>query len=537
MENIENNRLLDVIKGSLYGGAIGDSLGYAIEFMNENEIFGTYGKEGISNYKLRFGKAIVSDDTQMTLFTANGILVDYTKRALFGFDGELSDSILDAYHDWYKTQKASSRKYKKNDGDYNSKSWLCDVEDLFAARAPGMTCLSALETGKKYSIENKINNSKGCGGVMRVAPLGLVRYSGINMDLEGAKASALTHSHPLGYIPCATLVHIVNLIAFSNETRGLKDIIEESIDVTSKMFSSEKDIKYFTKLMNLAIELSENNLDDLTNIHKLGEGWVAEEALAIALYCALKYQDDFNKAIRVSVNHKGDSDSTGAITGNILGAYIGFDRIDSFWLERLELTDVIDEISNDLWKISVNSDSKFIDDKWRRKYIDMERVINPVFFWKTNEKYGFLSNWYQSSFEVDGVTYKDSEQYMMAQKALLFDDVDTYKKILNANTPEEYKKLGRQITPYVDEKWAAVRKDVCKRGVMAKFMQNEDIRTKILSTENRPIFEASPLDSIWGIGVDEATASKMNIDEFQGQNLLGKLLMEVRDEIRSLMDN
>ena len=101
--------------------------------------------------------------------------------------------------------------------------------------------------------------------------------------------------------------------------------------------------------MDLAIELSENTDDDLTNIHRFGKGgWVGEEALAIALYCCLRYPDDFDKAITAAVNHRGDSDSTGAIAGNILGAKLGYSAIGEKWTKDLELRDVILEVAEDL---------------------------------------------------------------------------------------------------------------------------------------------------------------------------------------------
>ena len=103
--------------------------------------------------------------------------------------------------------------------------------------------------------------------------------------------------------------------------------------------------------MNLALELSDNNKSDLDNIHRLGEGWVGEETLGIALYCVLRYQNDFSKGIIAAVNHNGDSDSTGAVTGNILGALYGYDAIENKWKDNLELIDVIMKVSDDLSKI------------------------------------------------------------------------------------------------------------------------------------------------------------------------------------------
>ena len=124
--------------------------------------------------------------------------------------------------------------------------------------------------------------------------------------------------------------------------------------------------------MDLAVELSENTAPDLENIHRLGEGWVAEETLGIALYCALKYADDFSAGVIAAVNHKGDSDSTGAVTGNILGALLGLDAIDQKWKKDLELYDVIVEMADDLcFGCRMSEHSAYKDPDWERKYIHM----------------------------------------------------------------------------------------------------------------------------------------------------------------------
>ena len=100
--------------------------------------------------------------------------------------------------------------------------------------------------------------------------------------------------------------------------------------------------------MEQAIELAKKDLSDVEAITRLGEGWVGEEALAISVYCALKHQHDFKKTLTAAVNHNGDSDSTGAITGNILGAYLGLSKIPSDWVKNVELSEVTLQIADDL---------------------------------------------------------------------------------------------------------------------------------------------------------------------------------------------
>lgn len=339
----------DRIRGCLVGGAVGDALGYAVEFIKEDRIFARYGKDGITEYDMdnEFGKAIISDDTQMTLFTAAGIL----ERSEHGILYDIEQS----YFDWLVTQLYSFKEAEKIEL-HNSR--LRNVPVLYSLRAPGITCLNALETRVRSSITPKsfikdpINNSKGCGGIMRVAPLGLIPGTDIiTADKFAAEAAAVTHSHPLGYMPAAVLAHIINRIVYPETEMNLKEIVLEAKETVIKMFKCDEYMDTLVNIIDLAVELSENSDNDLDNIHHLGEGWVAEETLGIALYCSLRYQNDFSKAIITSVNHKGDSDSTGAVTGNILGALIGYDRIEQKWKNDLELLDVILNVSDELSKL------------------------------------------------------------------------------------------------------------------------------------------------------------------------------------------
>ena len=152
----------------------------------------------------------------------------------------------------------------------------------------------------------------------------------------------------LAISPAAALVHIVRAVTESDIL--LKDAVSDSIKAMEKLFPNAEHIADFTAIMQKAVQLAESNSDDLSAIHQLGEGWVAEETLAIAVYCALKYENDFDMAIRTAINHNGDSDSTGAVCGNILGAYIGYNAIPQKYKERLELHDLICEISDMLCK-------------------------------------------------------------------------------------------------------------------------------------------------------------------------------------------
>ena len=191
------------------------------------------------------------------------------------------------------------------------------------------------------------------------------------MDQLGADIAAITHGHSLGYMTAAVLTHIINRIVFPVDKRmTLKEIVLEAIDTISEIYKEDIHIHELIDIINLAILLSENDDDNLANIHRIGEGWVAEETLGIAIYCALRYEDDFSKGILTAVNHNGDSDSTGAVTGNILGAWVGYKGIDGKWKKNLELKDVILEMADDLYqgcKITEYEDDR--DQDWVRKYV------------------------------------------------------------------------------------------------------------------------------------------------------------------------
>ena len=371
----------DKIRGCLIGGAAGDALGYAIEFDREDLIRERFGPDGITAYLIdpETGKAIISDDTQMTLFTANGLLFTQTRGAVRGICGPPRVYLALAYRDWLITQTSTYHAGRMHqDYKMGGVSWLLEVPELYARRAPGNTCMTSLlglEEQEDYITAPKKNNSKGCGGIMRVAPMGLVRYRDMDaLDLEGAQLAAITHCHSLGYMPAAVLTHIIHRIVFSPHSMTLRNIVLEARDAAAKLFKGDRHIHTLTDLIDLAVSLSENENTDLENIHRLGEGWVGEEALAIAVYCALRHQDDFSAGIIAAVNHNGDSDSTGAIAGNMLGALVGYAKIDQNWKTDLELHDVILELSDDLYKgYSLDSPDATAREAWKRKYILIHR--------------------------------------------------------------------------------------------------------------------------------------------------------------------
>lgn len=167
----------------------------------------------------------------------------------------------------------------------------------------------------------------------------------------------------------------------------------------------------------------------------------------------------------------------------------------------------------------------------KNKNASGSRIRKPtVFFWKDTEENGCFSNWYRRPFVIDGVQYPHVEQYMMSQKARLFQDDVRYAAILRTENPNDCKKLGKQVTPFDPKAWDAVKYEIVKAGNRAKFEQNPDLKAKLLATGTAILAEASPRDKIWGIGKTARTAAEVDPSEWPGKNLLGKILMELREE-------
>lgn len=342
----------EFFRGCLLGGAVGDALGWPVEFMRLAEIKKRYGERGIENLVLNAdGKAEITDDTQLTLFTAEGLLRASTRRNLRG-NCHIPTVVYHAYLRWLHTQgvkcKGGEEIVKNLDG------WVSKIKALYARRAPGSTCLSALSNGRMGTIEKHINNSKGCGGVIRVAPVGLM-FTKKDAFKIGCELAAITHGHPGGYLSAGLHVCIISCLI---EGMELEDAVSAAIQELAAYPGSEECLG----LINKAVELAQDNDPSEDALKQLGEGWVGEEAIAIAVYCLLVYKNDFKKAVCLAVNHDGDSDSTGAITGNILGACLGVEGIPPVWWEHVELRDEIIAVADDL-QIGFEE-----SERWLKKY-------------------------------------------------------------------------------------------------------------------------------------------------------------------------
>lgn len=340
--------LQDRIIGCLLGGAVGDALGGAVEFATLDQIQRQFGSDGIRDFASAYGRVgAITDDTQMTLFTAEGLI--RAKSRMMERGTTMPVTLLhNAYLRWLITQGLTPASdgfgiQVKDKSDLNL-GWLSALPELNSQRAPGNTCLGALASGRAGIIgEEPINNSKGCGGVMRVAPVGCAWPGDVETAFEyGCDAAAITHGHPSGYLAAGILSVVISSL-MAGET------LEAAIDAGLPKIGHLPQSDEVRSALNNALQQARRGAPCPEKVEALGEGWVAEEALAISLYCAMTV-DNFEEGIVLAVNHGGDSDSTGSITGNILGAIHGRAAIPDRWLDNLELSAEIEQVAKDIYR-------------------------------------------------------------------------------------------------------------------------------------------------------------------------------------------
>lgn len=351
-----STKLRNKFRGCLLGGAVGDALGAPVEFLHVEEIEQVYGEQGIRDYAPAYGKiGAITDDTQMTLFTAEAMLSAEVASTQLRSGLDFFRAASDSYQRWLATQEHAGRQ----GGPRQMSSWLFQQRRLFSRRAPGTTCLSSLEAlhGKSGRASN---DSKGCGAVMRSAPVGMyfahelrsgkTHAATITKTFDTARDMAsITHGHPTGSLAAGFFAVVVAML-----------LADESLPASIESAKTELQKHIFHRETLSAVERAEKLATtrprERQAIREMGKAFVAEEALAISLYCAL-CSADFSDGIVLAVNHSGDSDSTGSMTGNLLGAIHGVESIPEKWLRPLELHDVIEAMADDLaaypdWRLS-----------------------------------------------------------------------------------------------------------------------------------------------------------------------------------------
>ncbi|MGW0518077.1 ADP-ribosylglycohydrolase family protein [Crossiella sp. NPDC003009] len=338
--------LLDRGAGCLLGGAVGDALGAPVEFLARPEIRREFGPAGITDPPR---PALITDDTQLALFTAEGYLHAWVRGKHRGVWGP-TETVWQSLRRWLTTQQL--------DGPAPLARGLLADKRMYASRAPGVTCLRVLQSA---TLPNTTSDSRGCGGVARAAPAGFAPTPQTAYTL-GCEFAALTHGHPAGWAPAGALALIVHLVAVRQRPlgdavdqatgRALRDDQETGLALAAASALAAADSAAARRVREARAfgRPVPAGGPSANSVERLGAGWIGPEALAIAVYAALTHRraEQFPDALRLAANHSGDSDSTAAITGNILGALHGTAVLPREWVGRLELCDVIEQTGRDL---------------------------------------------------------------------------------------------------------------------------------------------------------------------------------------------
>ena len=351
--------------GSMLGGAMGDALGFAIEFHDIDMIRRHHGESGLSGPVLRDGVAQISDDTQMMLFALEGLIRAHVARRMQPTDNDPVPEVQHAFQRWFHTQ---GPEWRTAGGPYaqhlqRPDGWLITNPGLFASRAPGNTCMTALsnfaQTGVSATTHNRINNSKGCGGVMRAAPVAVWSNDPAEVFYAAVGTAALTHSHPSGFLSAGVLAVIVHQLIREVPPR-------DSVRLARELLTRWREHEEQLQILDKAVALAERGPVSPEEIaQELGGGWVGEQALAIGLYAVLA-TDDLRDALLLSVNHSGDSDSTGIVCGNIGGALYGTRAVPPDWLGTLELRGLVETVAEDA--LAEFSPGPPTDPAWAQRY-------------------------------------------------------------------------------------------------------------------------------------------------------------------------
>ncbi|MDH6136551.1 ADP-ribosylglycohydrolase [Kitasatospora sp. MAA4] len=340
------------VRGTLLGGAVGDALGWPVEFLQLPQIHEQYGPAGVTGFRPSEHRGYrdkpadrpgdVTDDTQMTLFSAEGLI----RARLAGGPEGVGPALHAAYQRWFLTQQQNAPDAGPRPAPYDG--WLLRQPFLYARRAPGRACWSGLQDNPGYRAPvpfgqpGPINsNSKGCGTVMRSAPFGLLRLGPLwSFELAG-RCAQITHGHPTGYLAAGAFAALVDRLTSGQPLRAA---VEQTLAQVAQWPQGEETAIALRRALALAAEEPSEQV-----VERVGLGWIAEECLAIAVYAALVAERvGVRRALLLSVNHSGDSDSVGAVCGNLLGAAYGLAGLPGEWVAAVEGRDVALRVADDL---------------------------------------------------------------------------------------------------------------------------------------------------------------------------------------------
>ncbi|MCX5209100.1 ADP-ribosylglycohydrolase family protein [Kitasatospora sp. NBC_00240] len=342
------------LRGCLLGGAIGDALGHPIEGLSLPGIRARYGEHGVTGPvpDLDGVTGRISDETQLTLFTAEGWLSAYARAMARGLGGAETAMVHDAYQAWQETQTYPEP--PPRDGLRHRSGRLREERWLYARRGPGPATAAGLRESHVPvpwipvdGTPGPVNpDSKGCGAVVRSAPFGFTGSDPKWCFELAARCAQITHGHPTGYYAAGAFAAMISHLVNGGS-------VEAAVLMSMELLAGYPGHEETTAALRRAVDLARTGPATPSKVESLGAGWIAEEALAVGLYTALaptEYREDRTPveiALLTAVNHSGDSDSTGSVCGNLLGAHYGDCLLPAHWLQQIEGRAVIAALADD----------------------------------------------------------------------------------------------------------------------------------------------------------------------------------------------
>lgn len=361
----------DAYRGCLLGLAIGDAMGYPADTKTWQQIQEEYGPYGLMGYDLRNGYADVSSHTQIAAFSCNGLLLGLTRGQVFGKMAPFVRYVHLAQQEWAIGQ----RRY---DQPGRNHCWVFRVSDLRHRHCTDTRMVETLNRRRPGSLEDPVNRHDTPAALASAIAAGIFAGPGklkpAEIDRLGAESVALTHGHPLAFLPGAVIAHLI-VNCLHRQEKPLTQLIKESITALQKQFGREypREVGQVTALVQQALSLAEERLVQPVSAMERLKCDTGAEVLAGAIYAAVFCEDDFDNAMVIAVNHSGRSAAVSSLTGAILGAKLGEDALPDFYMDGLYIADVLRSLADDLVSgCPMVRGSLLFDGDWESKYLHGE---------------------------------------------------------------------------------------------------------------------------------------------------------------------
>lgn len=355
-------------RGCLLGLAVGDAMGYTVDSKTWSQIQEDYGPHGLQGYDLVNGYADVTSHTQLMVFTCNGLLLGLTRGQIFGKMAPFVKYAGLAQREWAIGQ----RRY---DQPQRNHCWVFRIPELRRRHCTDTRMVETLNRNLLGSLEEPSTKYDTPASIAAAVAAGLFgdprRMEQDEIDRLGAECVALTHGHPLAFLPGAVIAHLISRCLVDHNT-PLEELVEESLTALENQFGREyRHVKEITALVHQAMALAKDpGVSPRKAMEKLRCDTGAD-VLAGAIYAAVLWEQDFDGAIITAVNHSGRSAAVGCLTGAILGARMGEEALPDFYLDGLEITGVLREMADDLTQgCPMVRNQRLYDADWEQKYLN-----------------------------------------------------------------------------------------------------------------------------------------------------------------------